>query len=71
VNVAEVEPEGTVTLVGTVAAALLLLDSVTVVCAPVPAAGAFNVTVAVEFADPPTTLVGFSERDATPGVVSR
>ena len=68
-NVAEVEPEGT--LVGTVAAALLLLDSVTVLCTTVPAAGAFNVTVAVEFADPPTTLVGFSENRTLGSSVKR
>ena len=65
-NVAEVAPATTVTLAGTVAAVVLLLDSVTVLCAAVPAAGAFNVTVAVEFPDPPTTLDGFSVIDATP-----
>jgi hypothetical protein len=47
---------------GTVAAALLLLDNVTVRCATVPAAAPFNVIVAVEFAEPPTTLVGFSPK---------
>ena len=66
-NVAELAPEVTVTLAGTVAAAVLLLDNVTVLCVVLPAAGAFNVTVAIEFADPPTTLIGFSVRDATPG----
>lgn len=60
VNVAVVAPAATDTLAGTVAAAVLPLDSVTVV---VTAAGAFNVTVPVEFADPPTTLVGLSVRD--------
>ena len=66
-NVAEVAPEFTVTLFGTVAAAVLLLDNVTVLCVVLPATGAFNVTVAIEFADPPTTLIGFSVTDATPG----
>jgi hypothetical protein len=45
----------------------MLLDSVTVRCAAVPTAGAFSVTVAVELTDPPTTLVGFSVSDTTPG----
>jgi hypothetical protein len=67
VNVAVVAPAATVTLAGTVAAEVLLLDSVTVRCAAVPAAGAFNVTVAVELAVPPTTLVGLSVKDATRG----
>ena len=66
VKVAVVDPTATTTLAGTVAAVVLLLDSVTVLCAVVPAAGAFSVTVAVEFPDPPTTLVGFSTRDTTP-----
>jgi hypothetical protein len=65
-NVAVVAPASTVTLAGTVAATVLLLDSVTVLCAVVPAAGASNVTAAVEFAAPPSTLVGFNERDSTP-----
>jgi len=33
----------------------------------VPAAGALNVTVAVEFVKPPGTLVKFRERDAIAG----
>ena len=67
VNVAVVAPVATVTLAGTVAAAVMLLDRVTVLCAAVPAAGAFKVTVPVEFADPPTTAVGFRPTDKTPG----
>ena len=66
-NVAEVAPAATVTLAGTVAADVLLLDSVTVRCAAVPAAGAFNVTVPVEFVIPPGTLVGLRETDETEG----
>jgi len=61
-----VAPTATTTLAGTVAAAVLLLDSVTVLCAVVPAAGAFNVTVTTEFPDPPNTLAGFNVRDTTP-----
>jgi hypothetical protein len=61
-----VAPATTTTLAGTVAAAVLLFDNVTVLCAAVPAAGAFSITVAVEFADPPNTLVGFNVKDATP-----
>ena len=67
VKAAVVAPAATVTLAGTVATAVTLLDSVTVLCAAVPTAGAFSVTVAVEFADPPTTLVGFSVIARTPG----
>lgn len=66
VKVALVAPATTVTLAGTVAAAVMLLDNVTVLCAAVPAAGAFSVTVAVEFADPPSTVVGFRASDPTP-----
>jgi hypothetical protein len=62
-----VAPTATVTEAGTVAAVGVPLDRVTILSAAVPAAGAFSVTVAVELADPPTTLVGFSIRDATPG----
>jgi len=73
VNVAVVAPAATTTLAGTVAAAVLLLASVTVLCAVVPSAEAFNVTVAVEFAEPPSTLVGFKVKDSTPacGVMVR
>ena len=56
VNVALVAPDGTVTLAGTVATAVLLLDSET--RAPLLGAGAFSVTLPVE-GDPPLTLVGF------------
>ncbi len=56
-NVALVAPAGTVTLAGTVAAAVLLLDSVT----DAPPAGAALVNLAVPCAAfPPTTLVGLS-----------
>ena len=61
-NVALVAPAATVTLEGTLAAAVLLLERVT--CAPPEGAGPLNVTVPVdEF--PPVTLVGFSETDAS------
>ena len=66
-KVTVVAPATTVTLAGTVAAVVMLLDSVTVRCAAVPIAGAFSVTVAVELTDPPTTLIGFSVSDTTPG----
>src|SRR6202045_4296910 len=58
VNVALVAPAATVTLEGTVAAAVLLLESVT--CAPPGGAGPLNVTVPVEDCVPPITLVGLS-----------
>jgi hypothetical protein len=57
VNVAVLLPPATVTLAGTVAAAVLLLESVTDV--PAVGAGALNVTVAVELL-PPVTLAGFN-----------
>src|SRR3989442_9973063 len=56
VNVVLVAPAGTVTLAGTVAAAVLLLDSVT--CAPA-GAGPSSVAVPVELL-PPVTVVGLS-----------
>jgi hypothetical protein len=56
VNVALVAPAGTVTLAGTVATAVLLLERET--RAPPLGAGAFSVTLPVE-GDPPLTLVGF------------
>ena len=55
VNVADVAPERTVTLAGTCAAPVLLLDNSTV--APVEGAAAFKVTVPVDEI-PPTTVVG-------------
>ena len=58
-NVAEVLPAKTVTLEGTVATLVLLLDNVTV--APPTAAGPVSVIVAVEVA-PPRNDVGFKER---------
>jgi hypothetical protein len=57
VNVAEVAPAATVTLAGTCAAAVLLLESMTT--APADGAGPFKVTVPVE-AVPPITEVGLS-----------
>jgi hypothetical protein len=55
VKVAVMAPAGTVTLAGTVAAAVLLLDSVT--GAPPAGAGPLSVTVPVEEL-PPVTLAG-------------
>jgi len=60
VNVALVAPAATVTLEGTVAAVVLLLESAT--CAPPEGAGPLKVTVPVE-EFPPVTLVGFSETE--------
>lgn len=57
VNVALAAPAGTVTVEGTLAAALPL-DSVT--CAPPGGAGPLNVTIPVEDCAPPTTLAGFN-----------
>ena len=60
-NVAEVEPAGTVTLAGTVAAAELELNATTM-----PPAGAADVSVAVPVAEfPPTTEVGLTEIEAS------
>jgi hypothetical protein len=56
VNVVLVEPAATVTLAGTWAAAVLLLDTVT--RAPPAGAAPFSVTVPVELLLPPTTVVG-------------
>jgi hypothetical protein len=56
-NVALVAPAATVTLEGTLAAAVLLLESAT--CAPPDGAAPLNVTVPVE-EFPPVTLVEFS-----------
>jgi hypothetical protein len=57
VKVAVVAPVGTVTLAGVIAEALLS-ESVTVLCAAVPVAGPFKVTVPIEEL-PPKTLAGF------------
>jgi len=57
VNVALLAPAATVTLAGTVAVDVLLLERETV--APPAGAGPLSVTVPVE-GDPPVTLVGFS-----------
>lgn len=58
VNVALVAPAATVTLEGTLAAAVLLLESVT--CAPPVGAAPSSVTVPME-EFPPVTLGGFME----------
>jgi len=60
VNVALVAPAATVTLDGTLAAVVLLLESVTT--APPDGAAPLKVTVPVE-EFPRVTLVGFSESD--------
>jgi hypothetical protein len=59
-NVALVAPAATVTLAGTCAAVVLLLDSDTL--APPVGAAALNVTVPVDEV-PPVTLVGFRETE--------
>ena len=61
VKVALVAPSGTVTLGGTVAALVLLLESETT--APPVGAGPLSVTVPVEDCAPPTTVVGLSVRE--------
>ena len=66
VNVALVAPAATVTLAGTRAAVVLLLESAT--CAPPVGAGPLNVTVPVdEF--PPTTLAGFTVSEESEAAV--
>src|SRR5947207_792891 len=65
VNVALVAPAATVTLEGTVAAAVLLLESAT--CAPPAGAAPLNVTVPVEDCVPPITLVGLSVSEESVG----
>ena len=60
VNVALVAPAATVTLAGTRAAVVLLLESAT--DAPPAGAAPLSVTVPVEEL-PPTTLVGFSANE--------
>ena len=64
VNVRLVAPAGTVTLAGTVAAAMLLLERETM--APTVGAGPLSVTLPVE-GDPPLTLVGFSVSEVRVG----
>ena len=64
VNVALLAPAATVTLAGTLAAVVLLLESVTV--APPAGAAPLKVTVPVE-EFPPVTLVGFSESEERVG----
>lgn len=63
VKFADVEPWGTVTVLGTLAAELLLLKLTTL---PPDGAAELNVTVPVELF-PPTTLVGFNVTEETVG----
>ena len=65
VKVALVAPAATVTLEGTLAAVVLLLESATI--APPVGAGPLSVTVPVEDRIPPTTFVGFSESEERVG----
>lgn len=64
VKVRVVVPAVTVTLAGTVAAAVLLLDSATTL--PPAGAAADSVTVPVDEV-PPVTVVGLSDNDASVG----
>jgi len=64
VKVALEAPAGTITLIGTLAAPLLL-ESITV--APPAGAGPFKVTMPVEDCRPPVTLIGFSVSEVTVG----
>ena len=68
VNVPVVAPAATVTVPGTVAADVLLEDAVSV--KPPVGAGLDSVTVPVEFAIPPTTVVGFRASVVTVGAVT-
>jgi len=65
VNVALVAPAATVTLDGTVATDVSLLESAT--CAPPDGAGPLSVTVPVE-EFPPVTLVGLNVSEVRVGV---
>src|SRR5438445_13641985 len=65
VNVALVAPAATVTLEGTVATDVSLLESAT--CAPPDGAGPLSVTMPVE-EFPPVTLVGLNVREVRVGV---
>ena len=65
VNVALVAPSATVTLEGTVATDVSLLESAT--CAPPDGAGPLSVTMPVE-EFPPVTLVGLNVREVRVGV---
>ena len=67
VNVAVVVPAATVTLAGTVATEVKLLERV--ITAPPVAAGPFKVTVPVEGV-PPLTLLGFRVRALSTGAVT-
>lgn len=67
VNVAVVLPAETVTLAGTVATPVLLLDNVTVV--PLEGAGPFRVTVPVDGAGP-LTVVGLRVSELRTGAVT-
>ncbi len=60
-----VAPAGTITLEGTLAAAVLLLDSATT--APPDGAAPLSVNVPVEDCVPPTTLVGFTVNEESVG----
>jgi len=64
VNVALVAPAATVTLEGTVATDVLLLESAT--CAPPDGAGPLSVTVPVE-EFPPVALVGLNVSEVSVG----
>ena len=62
VNVRLVAPAGTVTLPGTVATAVLLLDRLTTL--PPEGAGELNVAVPVD-GEPPMTFAGFNDSEAS------